>query len=182
MSRAPALIASLLLGGVLVWQWHDWRTPLPAPSPRATVTERADEPLAARLAPPPRTHYAEVLERPLFRPDRRPPPPPAPVQASAEQRQAAIALERLTLTTVLITPRQRAAWVRIADDGGDSQRVEVGDRLGDWTVSAIHPEHLLLERQGRADRLPLRDFTRPGAAPATAPGGPGPRPSPSSRP
>ncbi|NKN32829.1 type II secretion system protein N [Marichromatium bheemlicum] len=174
MKRRFALSTVALLGALQVWQWRHWQTPLPdlaAPPPAPP-----QPPIDAPPPPPPRAHYDAVLERPLFRPDRRPAPPPTTPDPNTAR--AAPALERLTLTSVLITPEQRVAWVRVAEAGRSGQRIEVGDQMADWTVAAIHPDHILLERQGQIDRLPLRDFTRPGAPSATPLIPPAPDPTP----
>jgi hypothetical protein len=176
--RALLALAILALVGVLVLQWMDWPPPNPASSPIAQVPAPPGEPAGtaadplARLNPPePRDAYAAVVERPLFRPERKPPDPEdtEPTQPEPEP-EIATTLDGMDLSAVVITGGVNSAWVK--PPGSDELiRLRLGDELEGWAVTDILPDRLVLERQGERDELPLRDFT---AAPPPAPPAPDP--------
>lgn len=179
MIRALLALGSLALGGVLALQWKDWPPPNPASRPVAQVPAPPGESAAsgadplARLNPPePRDAYAAVVERPLFRPQRKPPDPEdtEPDQPETES-EVATTLDGMDLSAVVITGGVTSAWVK-PPGSGELIRLRLGDELEGWAVTDIQPDRLVLERQGERDELPLRDFTAapPPAPPASNPG------------
>jgi hypothetical protein len=164
------LIFGLGLGAVLLLQWRDWPPQVPVPP----VAE-GDADLAFQAAPeadtlelmplPPREEYASVIERPLFLPDRRPPPDEPAMPTDDEPPEDLTELDGMDLSAVVITPSSVSAWVR-APQGRELVRLRLGDDFEGWTVTGIEPERLLLERQGEADELVLRDYQN---APALIP-------------
>ena len=178
MIRAILALVSLAIGGLLAYQWKDWPPPNPAARPvtQAPIAtggagEVDPDPLA-RLSPPePRDTYAAVIERPLFRPERKPPDPDEnePEQPEPEP-ETATTLDGMDLSAVVITGGVTSAWVK-PPGSGDLIRLRLGDDLEGWSVKEIQPDRLVLERQGERDELPLRDFT---AAPPPAPPAPNP--------
>jgi len=178
MRRVLLMLLALLFGALTAWQWRDWpREPAPAAlaeAPQAGVTgESAAEILDELPLPDGQEHYAGIIERPLFRPDRRPEPPAENAETSAGEEQSD--LEHLDLTAVLITPDSASAWVR-EDSSPQARRLRIGDDIGGWSLLEILPDRIRLERQGEEDALLLRDYsaTAPMAAP-NAPPGPSPR-------
>lgn len=113
----------------------------PASSSGASAAPAADA--AWQLAPIER--YAEVVERPLFVPARR--PPRAPGGAPAPEAAGG----GLRLVGVLLDARRQVALLR----DGDSPwlvRVQPGEALGDWTLAEVHRDHVVL-RRGAATRI-----------------------------
>jgi general secretion pathway protein N len=158
-------LAAVGLGALLYLQWSDW-PPAPAQptAPPATATQPATgENPAAGLKPlDEKEEYAEVKERPLFRPDRRPPTDDAEGVAAAPP-EAPGELNGMDLTGILISPTLSTAWVK--DPAQPLPvRLRPGETLVGWTVQEIGTDRLVLERQGKTDTLILRDFNKPGAS------------------
>ena len=171
--KALLLALAALLGGVLALEWHGWSAEqaLPAaPAAPGRTGPAGDTPsreLAAdALEPPPKEDYASVVERPLFLPERRPPPPEEAEEPTAEEAPLT-ELTGVDLTAVVITPAVVSAWVRSPGDD-ELKRLRLGDDFEGWTVKAIAPDELVLERQGETNRLSLRDYANaPPAIPPT---------------
>jgi hypothetical protein len=157
------LALALLLGGVLVLEWHSWspRDAVPtapaAAGPATAGRDAASTDLGGvALEPPPQEDYASVVERPLFLPERRPPPPEEAEEPIAEEAPMT-ELDGVDLTAVVITPAVVSAWVR-APGENEVKRLRLGDEFDGWTVKTIAPDELVLERQGETNRLSLRDY------------------------
>lgn len=184
MKQTPLLVALVLLG-ILALQWIGW--PPDAPSSATTDEAGSVEPIASPGQPDlltqietqeTRDHYVSIIERPLFRPDRKP-EPPVDEQPGPEIPQESTELSVFDLNAVLITPDIVSAWVR--DPAQPKlRRLRIGDDLQGWLVTGIQEDRVLLERQGQQDALILRDYSK--AAPAAAPPPPArkalPRPPP----
>lgn len=170
MRLVLALIA-LALGAILFWQWQDWppgpsRIGLEGPPPATEPTDRPEPNPLARLAPlEPKETYAAINERTLFRPGRRPPEPESESDSNATSEVAG-SLEGTDLNAVVIVPGMRQAWV--AAPAGGLRHLRLGDAYEGWTVKDITPDTLVLERQGIANTLVLRDFSKTAAAPGEA--------------
>ena len=108
--------------------------------------------------------YAEVGQRPLLNPDRRPGPAPAAEGGSDELD--------VILTSVLITPRLQLAILTDAKDS-TSKRVRVGENVAgsNWRLARLEPRKAVLEGPGGERTLDLRVFDGQGGLPPTALGG-----------
>lgn len=174
MKRIPVL-AMLILAGILAFQWVGRTSVTPSDAPLSetgmvdSISPQTQPDLLDRLdTGEPRDHYASIVERPLFRPDRRP-PPPNDERSDSDISQEDADLSAFDLDAVLITPDTLSAWVR--DPAQPKlRRIRIGDDLLGWSVIAIEPERVLVERQGRQDTLILRDYSK--ASPVTAPPAP----------
>ncbi|QGU32020.1 hypothetical protein [Thermochromatium tepidum] len=174
MKQAQVLVALALLG-LLAFQWIGW--PPDAPSDATTDETGGVEPVASPGQPDllsqietqeSKDHYASIIERPLFRPDRRP-EPPRDEQQGPDVLQENLDLSLFDLSAVLITPETVSAWVR--DPAQPKlRRLRIGDDLNGWAVLEIQEDRVLLERQGQRDALILRDYSQ--GAPAVAPAPP----------
>jgi general secretion pathway protein N len=161
--RASITLLALALAAVLVWQWWNWPGPVPEPdaagpvSPPVQVSSQPPEDPTDLLAPlGEKDEYANVTERPLFLPDRRPPSEDPEEDAPAEE-EAPADLAGFDLNAVLITPSETSAWIR---DPAKKQlvRLRAGDKLSGWSVQQILSDRILLERHGDKDTLVLRDY------------------------
>lgn len=157
-----ALIA-FALTTVLFSQWRNWPPPAPqvsATAPNASADETPQQPeenpldLLTPLGE--KEDYAQVTERPLFLPDRRPPVEEELEEMPAEPEQIGD-LDRMDLNAVMITSGESAAWVRDPSKN-ELLRLRPGDELVGWSVEEILSDRLLLERQGETDTLILRDY------------------------
>lgn len=184
-SLAVLLAALAGLGGAVELHPDD-----PALAPPLPQSERGDlapalEPIAA---------YAEVYERPLFSPDRR----PQSVQLAAA---AEAGTEGLLLTSVILTPQLHMALLRDGAEG-PTLRVREGEALPgrpSWRLVEISPREAVIEGgDGRRQLLlrvfdgkggenptptshPTRQANAPPQAPAAAPAPAGANETPSSR-
>ena len=176
MIRWGLLLLTLALAGVLIMQWRDWPRPLPT-TPMASVqpdaasadTGAAAGSPTARLAPPEsKETFASVAERPLFRPQRKPPDPPSAESPAEPVAEEAGSLEGIDLSAVLISPGVTVAWIK-DPNAPDLKRLRLGDEHAGWAVKDILPDRLVMERQGETNELLLRDFSQAQAAPPAAP-------------
>lgn len=143
-SLAVLLVALAGLGGTVELHPDD-----PALAPALPQIERGDtapalEPIAT---------YAEVHERPLFSPDRR----PQSVQLAAT---AEAGTEGLLLTSVILTPQLRMALLRDGPEG-PTLRVREGETLPgrpSWRLVEISPREAVIEGGDGRRQLLLRVF------------------------
>ncbi len=175
MIRALLALAAIV-GAVLVLEWMDW-----PPAPPTAGLELAGEtgvgtgipaqpdPLAQLSPPEPRDTYASVTERPLFRPERKPPDPDTEEAEPEPEPEVASNLDGMDVSAVIITPAVVAAWVR-DPKAAKLTHLRPGDELEGWSVMEIQSDRVVLERQGERDELLLRDFSKgPAAAPMPPP-------------
>lgn len=167
--KALLIMASLALAGVLVLQWYDWPPEIEHPADNgepagtdSTTTDTATSPLEL-LDPVPlvKEDFANVIERPLFLPDRRPPsedPTNLDVPQIVEDVPG-VGLETMDLNAVIITPVEAVAWVRTPTKP-TPEKLRIGDEVEGWTIKSIQADEVQLERQGKTDTLVLRDYSR----------------------
>lgn len=122
----------------------------PAPAPQATAAEPFTLPEIGSM---PLEALAEALERPLFTESRRPPAAPAAAPSRLEA----------TLAGVLTNGPEKLAIV-LAADANRPARLREGDLFQGWRVTQIDDVSVLLERDGRTERLVL-SFKGPPPAP-----------------
>jgi hypothetical protein len=147
-----------LLAIVLFWQ-------LLAPSLAMEVSPIAwhpsglDVPLAP-VPPPPANTFAQINERPIFSPTRKPvTPTPKAAEVPASPPDA-------TLIGVIIDGQNRLALVRTSASPLEVS-LALGASLGPWTVTAIEPDHISL-RAG-TDETEIRLNANHGSASGTQP-------------
>jgi len=178
VKQMPILIA-FILAVVLTLQWIGWRptTSTHSASPSGTPETAsnalpATEDLLARIeTPDPLDNYVSIIERPLFRPDRKP-EPPSDDPSTESSFEDSVELATFDLTAVLITRDLLSAWVQ--DPAQPKlRRLRLGDDLQGWLVTGIQEDRVLFERQGRQNALLLRDYSQasPAAPPPSAPKG-----------
>ncbi len=170
MMKAVPWVALLVLAGILALQWHDWPPgSLPAlPSPDSDQVSAGPTPLAPDLlarveAWEDKGAYAEVIERPLFLPDRRPPEEDAGQDQALTEVESA-SLDGLDLTAVIMTPDETVAWVLDQAKQG-LVKLRTGEDVAGWKVQEIRKDRLLLERQGETNTLLLRIYSAPSIPP-----------------
>ncbi|NCA70795.1 MAG: hypothetical protein EOM91_11940 [Sphingobacteriia bacterium] len=159
----PTLVLAALLGALLL-QWRDW-PPQPTSTgsePDPTMVDASADPgqpdALIELRPPePKEGFASMIERPLFRPDRRPEDLTDETSEPISEPSVVTSLDGMDLSAVIITPSLVAAWVK---DPSQPKvlRLRIGDDLAGWSVQDILPDRLLLERQGERNTLILRDY------------------------
>jgi hypothetical protein len=177
------LSLTLALAGLLIMQWRDWPQPLPPleserPDSGAADPGGAANDPATRLAPPEsKETFASIAERPLFRPQRKPPEPPSTDPEPATPTEEAGSLEGIDLSAVLISPGVTLAWIKDPNEPV-LKRLRLGDEHAGWSVKSILADRVVLERQGETNELILRDFGMTASAPPAVPAPPAARPNP----
>jgi len=161
---AGLLAASALLGWTVYGELGAEPAAPPPPAEPPAAAQRGAP--AAPFTMPPLETFAEVTERPLFFPTRR----PAPVQAATADRVDA---QSLVLVGVIIAESGSAALIARANLPG-ARRVAVGEEIEGWILAEIGPDRVVL-RSGTAqaelrlkDRKPGQASPRP-AAPVALP-------------
>jgi hypothetical protein len=152
------LLCALLLAGVLARQLAERTLEETPPAAAGAVTSADPSPLPpeAVFDPPARAAFDEILERPLFSEDRRPPPEPEqPVAAPAPMMPV-----RLQLLGVATTGDVAVALVRDLTTQ-ELLRLSEGMVHQGWTVSALEPGRAVLKRGEQTQELDLElDTTR----------------------
>jgi general secretion pathway protein N len=169
MNKAPKhsigtlLGLSALLTGILAWEMLaglPFLTP-EAPAPSTDVKKPA---VIASEAPPEKpaiSTFAEVVNRPLFTPSRRPTPPKADTNVAAPKA------ETFDLIGVIISPGSRMALLRTLATSEVMRAVE-GQNVGGWEVRSIKPTQVVLQRGGDSEVLKITDavIPQPNVAPS----------------
>ena len=162
--RALPLLMVLGLGGLLYVQWEITPEQAPPPPPLGDIAPEQEEAPETAVSDRPlgdSQSYEVISQRPLFVEGRRP-SEEAEQQAPAPEQAGAV--EGLDFSAVLITPRQRVAWVKDAATG-ELLRLEPGKKLRGWTVQEVQPERLLLTDGDKKSELELREFLKQPVAP-----------------
>ena len=158
----PLALAILCTG--LGWLlYHDLEASIPPP-------QRIDQPAALLPVPPlpdepdfalaPLQAYLEVLERPLFASNRRPPAQAEPI-VTPEQPLG------LALSGTVVSDQGRFALVR-STEGGAIRRLKIGDQVSGWTLVAVEASRVTFRRQGDERQLTMA-FDQPPIVPKPQP-------------
>jgi hypothetical protein len=105
-----------------------------------------------RFSLPPEGQFSEVVERPLFVKERRPPKPGENQDPQKKEKQ--VQLGQYKLTGVILGPDQRFALLLDAAKK-KTERVDEGKDKGGWTLKEVHTDSVLLTRDGNDEALPL---------------------------
>lgn len=161
MSRWLVAIVMAGLVAVLFYQWHDWsQTAAVAAYLQPAAVQKpgpdmATGPLPSVDAPGPLDDFMEVIERPLFTKDRRPPP------EEAETVQEAVVTGRPQVQLSGIVATQGTYKAHIRPPKGETLIVAVGDDYEGWQVAEILPDRIFLLRDGRREEFDLRPPPEP---------------------
>ncbi len=164
------LILNILLGIVLAERWIDhsgqlrtqsWQPPQ-ALVPDWTRPTSNQDPLDANPA-----RYMAVLDQPLFAPDRLPPPPPE-VKLPPPPPPPPDPLESLQIFGLY---QDASIGGMIGKINGRTQRLAVGQKLGDWTLNAVESPDAVFTRDAEVRRIKLlpAHLRRPREQPNTNP-------------
>ncbi len=99
--------------------------------------------------------FAEIYERPLFSETRRPDAP----GADPALQQPATAATDLILRGVIVSPVQRLAILQTQKTAAIVHLFE-GQEWGGWTVQAVHPDKVVMQRGATTAELLLEDTFR----------------------
>ena len=187
-ARLGWLLFWLVMGatgaGILVMEWRH--------PPRLQTSIAVDTPPAVTVPPLqpfeplPLTHYAEIVERPVFIDTRRPEEdeltaPTAPPEPD----------QPLDLIGVLLVPGAATALLRPTEPNAKVLRVAQGEMVEGWRLQSVSANRVVLQKNGEIRELvlirpppPTHSTTAPGRI--VSPSGqppvltPGPRPAPGS--
>jgi hypothetical protein len=118
----------------------------------------AQTPGRAPLDLPPIDALSETVERPLFRPDRR---PPSEEEAQEDIENAESGL--FSLVGIIVSPTQRIALVKVRGSQTVLQLSE-GQQANGWTVLQIRPEEVIFESNDKTETIELIDIKPPSRA------------------
>lgn len=117
---------------------------------------------AKEVALLPLDDYGEIMARPLFRPDRRPPPPEpeAPAKAMTPQeikkaQQMKVQIEDLFVLNGVVITHQKAIALLHDIKNNKSLRANEGEVLQGRKIKLIFPDHVLFSHNGRSEILEL---------------------------
>lgn len=122
----------------------------------------------------PLENYTDIVERPLFNPDRRPVPVEDAEGAGEEDAPIGeVSPLDILLTSVIITSTVKLAIVT-DNRSGESQSVQVGDALAGeqagWKLESLEPRKAVFAGPGGSSSIDLRVFDGAGGqAPTAAP-------------
>lgn len=166
------LLAGATLAAVLAWQWL-WpaQRAIWNPPPPQLQDIQAMQPALPRPAgdwPDWQNLILQMQERPLFMLSRRLPPPPPKEDTPAQSDQ----WERATLLGTYAAGQVSGAFLLF---DGQPQRLVLGQELGGWTLHAVQPDSIELQRRNQKRQLQVqkKDLTQ-----GAAKGGKGQPPSP----
>lgn len=155
-TRRPSpllLLLCLVLAGLVAAQLLLPEKNLPTGS---TTANAAASPVTANLRPGfsmrPLDAFSEVIERPLFRPDRR----PAPVVVDAAKADGT-SRQGYALLGVVIDDDMRMALLR-PKGAKRTLRILEGQQIDGWTVEDVRPDRVVMRRGGVSEEVRLRDL------------------------
>lgn len=144
--------------GVLTFEiLHPPQLRSPGGPPGQPVQQSDSEPFTGfNIAP--LSQYGEIVERPLFLTNRRPPeetPLEAPPAAEPPKEE-----QQLTLLGVVLTPEATMALVQ-DDKTGKVSRLRVGERINLWQLQAVQADRVSLSSGETVLELPLERNKKP---------------------
>ena len=157
--RRLLLSVCVCLAAYAVYEWfRPYAAPAVTPAAREDASALMDSIITGLHDLPPLETFAETLERPLFRRDRRPYTAPQPqiVQAPAPAPVVEIPLsEQVALRATIIIGERRIALLHdLVND--KPLRLSRGERVHGWTLSEVDTNSVALQKDGALERLGLK--------------------------
>jgi type II secretory pathway component PulC len=143
----PVLLCAGLAGGLVL---EVAGSSSPSPPPAVTPPSRSAAPAeaATRFTLPPLDSFAEVIERPLFSSSRRP--------SATDTPQSTDRPFSATLAGIVISKKSSSIIVAQGDPSV-LKRFKQGDEVDGWSIRAIEPNRVVLERRGVEQQIKLGD-------------------------
>jgi hypothetical protein len=168
------ILLNLALAAGLAYMWLDeqgqprdlsWTPPAPL------VPDAQGHAMAHSVgSAPDMVAFAQVLERPLFSPTRRPPPPPKPPAPPPPPDP----LANVHIYGIFVGEEEGTGGM-LASIGGKVRRVSTADDVSGWKIKAFKEREVTLVR-GDETRVLRLVQARPSAAPKPGAAAPPPRP------
>lgn len=149
-------VACAALAAVLLVQWRGEDLSSRADAARIPLRTSPAKALpgSARYVEPTRAAFDEILQRPLFVPERRPPAEPAPVEAELAPEADPVPELELRLEGIAVVGSTRVAVLR--DFGNNlGLRLTEGMEYQGWKLEEIHAQGAVLTRDGQIQVLKL---------------------------
>ena len=150
----PALLC-LGLGAAVYLELQRPVDPVAAASvPGAVDVPAVNAPVPALFDLPPADAFIEIVERPVFSPNRR---PPSYLLDEPEDFEPAAAVRRqdLDVTVVGIITGPRALALLRAESSDRLVPLAVGQKVSGWTLTAIEPFRVVFNRDGEERSVDL---------------------------
>ena len=147
------LLLILLSAGGLAWIWVDqdgqlrnvtWAPPRPLP-PEIKIPAAMEQAGAGSTS-----DFAQILARPLFAPDRRPPPPPAPPAPPAPIPPPD---PRANIQIQGIFSGANAGIMARVD--GKVRRIKIDEAVGPWTLKSVEGRDVIFGQGDETRKLRL---------------------------
>lgn len=156
ITRVSLVAMCVLSSGLMVYEWvRPFRlsadTPLIRPDKQVAVADRKT--LANRPVPPLET-FSEMVERPLFREDRRPFVPQAPTRPEQPRDTGPDITSQISLSAVIIDEDERIALVERKRDR-KLQQLRQGEKFNGWTLTDIHANSIAMQKGQEARQIEL---------------------------
>lgn len=150
-----ALGLAVVFAGDFVWRSMSDQTagPVqPAPAKAAPSAQKSQEVQAtAWRKPRPLDAFRAVFEAPLFTPGRNAPAPPTQVVEQAAPPPP----DPLDSAALVGVAADGSSKIALIQSGGSLLRLETGDAIGDWTVTAIDRAKVVFGKDGQTRELAL---------------------------
>lgn len=127
--------------------------PEPEPPPRAATDWKAPLPAVVDLGEPSANADTQLLSRPIFSKDRRPAPKLA--RAAPSQPTGPVSDAPTGIKVNAIVKRRNDSRAFVVGVNGQGEWKTVGEKVDEWTISAIAPQELTLSNGVNMARLQL---------------------------
>ncbi|MDE0155646.1 MAG: hypothetical protein OXS28_08600 [Gammaproteobacteria bacterium] len=157
--RRLLLGACVCLAGYSVYEWtRPYAPPDTAPPASRDASALMESVIATTPDLPPIETFAETLERPLFRADRRPYEAPQPVIVDEPAPAPVVEIplgEQVALRATIIIGEKRIALLHdLVND--IPLRLSRGDDVHGWTLSEVDTDSVVLQNGEARARLALK--------------------------
>jgi len=157
--RRLLLGACVCLAGCTVYEWtRPYAAPDTARPANPDVSGLMENIITSAHDVPPLESFAETLERPLFRTDRRPYEAPQPVIVDEPAPAPVVEIplgEQVALRATIIIGEKRIALLH--DVVNDSPlRLSRGDSVHGWTLTEVETDSVALRKGEARERLALK--------------------------
>jgi len=144
------ILCCLVLAALLAVEWREGARQTVTVGQQTPDRSVRSPPIAVSYDVPARSAFDEILKRPVFSPDRRPPDIPQPT-ASAPAPQVPI---QVRLEGVAMVGQVRIAVLRDLSNN-EGIHLSEGMEYQGWTVDAVEVTRAVLKRDGQTQELKL---------------------------
>ena len=103
---------------------------------------------------PPLSAFSEIVERPLFREDRRPYKPETPAEPEQTSDTGPDITDQISLSAVVIDENERIVLIK-RRQGKKLQQLRQGDKFNGWTVNHIRADDITMQKGQETRQIAL---------------------------